>query len=98
MNNNYTKHAKLSIIAETSKVVIYSFKIENFKYLTEVIQNTLLSELSKTIDFDEENIEETKRVGVIWDKYKETLFNNKIEEQYDIRSPDDYKVFPLQKN
>lgn len=43
VNNTYTKHAKLSIVAETSKVIIYTFNINNFKYLTEDIQVRYLS-------------------------------------------------------
>ena len=38
MNYSFKKHAELSIIAETSKVIVYTFNVENFKYLTEDIK------------------------------------------------------------
>lgn len=91
LDKDFMKHASLSIIAETSKVVVYTFNISNFKYLTEDIKKTLLNEISKSVDFDEEDLERIKYIGSLWDEYKDKLFLDKINEQYDQRRIDDYK-------
>ena len=37
-NSSYSQHANLSVLAETARVVVYSFDRDNFKFLTEEIQ------------------------------------------------------------
>lgn len=91
--------AKLSIIAETSKVVTYFFHMRNFKYLPEEIkvgfddQKTLLDAARNQKDFDDEDIDQMKAKGTSWDEYKVRLYAKTAQTQYYKRNVNQFKDF-----
>jgi hypothetical protein len=91
--------AKLSILAETSRVVTYFFHMRNFKYLPEEIkvpfddQKTLLNHAKSATDYDDESIDVIRKQGLVWDEYKEHLYYKTAVSQFYQRRINHFKDY-----
>lgn len=97
--NTKLEPAKLSVLAETSKVIAYFFHMRNFKYLPEDIkvafsdQKTLLRAAKEDKDFDDENIELIRKVGNAWDETKDKYYSETALQQFNERNVTYFKDY-----
>lgn len=46
-----------------------------------------------TLDFDEENVDEYRKGGDKWDRYKQELYQATLDAQFNLRRGDDFKAY-----
>jgi hypothetical protein len=97
--NTEIEPAKLTILAETSRVIVYFFHMRNFKYLPEEIkvafddQKTLLNHARTAPDYDDEKIDRIRKQGLVWDEYKESLYHKTAVFQFNQRKVNHFKDY-----
>eukprot|EP01016_Furgasonia_blochmanni_P006039 TRINITY_DN12405_c0_g1_i2.p3 TRINITY_DN12405_c0_g1~~TRINITY_DN12405_c0_g1_i2.p3 ORF type:complete len:126 (+),score=25.57 TRINITY_DN12405_c0_g1_i2:272-649(+) len=84
--------AKLSVIAESHTVEVFTLERTHFAYIPDYLQKAILNGLQLIKEFDDVDVNQLRREDAEWTRKKEKLIDSYIKERT-IKKPGRFKLY-----